>query len=72
MLRRILSSAEREAIERNRKEKLAELASIVSGKNRFSSKNKVAPILPMNRYKYGLSGVKAASRISPNRIVLHP
>ena len=44
MLHRILSSAERDK-QRNRKEKLAELADIVKGEYKFS-KN-VAPVLPI-------------------------
>ena len=74
MLRRILSSAEREMIEKIRREKLAELSRIVSGED-WSNKNNVAPVLPMNRYRTSSSSkVKAASsRTSPNnRIVLHP
>jgi hypothetical protein len=70
MLQRILPSAEREAMEKERREKLAELARFVSGED-WSNKNNVAPVLPMNRYRFRTSKVKAASRTSP-RVVLHP
>jgi len=60
-------------MEKVRRQKLAELAGFVSGTGQWSNKN-IAPVLPMNRYRFGLGGaskVKAAS--SPNnRIVLHP
>ena len=77
LYRKILTTAEREAIEKERRKKLAELADIVTGENKYSSQN-VAPVLPMNRFRFSRtssnSKVKAASsRISPNnRIVLHP
>jgi hypothetical protein len=52
---------------------LAEFVGIVSGEDRSSMKN-VASVLPMNRYRLGLSRLKAGSRLPTpnNRIVLHP
>ena len=40
---------------------------------RDSGSKNVAPVLPMNRYRFGLSAnrIKAGSRL-PNRIILHP
>ena len=74
MFRRILSSAERETIEKARREKLTEFARFFNG---TADKPNVAPILPMNRFRFSRtssSKVKAASnRTSPNnRIILHP
>ena len=74
LYRKILTTAEREAIEKERREKLAELARFVNGEE-WSNKNNVAPVLPMNRLGFSRSSkVKAASnRTSPNnRIILHP
>jgi len=58
--------------EKRRKEGLAEFARFLSGKGQ--DRPNVGPVLPMNRYRFGVSSrVKAASRISPpRRIVLHP
>jgi hypothetical protein len=60
-------------MERNRK--LAELQRIVEGQSKMNERMAaISPVLPMNRYKYGLDknrSVKAASRL-PKRIVLHP
>jgi hypothetical protein len=78
MFYRILSSAEREEMEKERREKLAKFARIVSGEDRSSSINNknIAPVLPMNRYRFGFgsSKIRAGSHLPTpnNRIVLHP
>jgi hypothetical protein len=73
MLRRILSTEEKETMKR----RLAELADIVKGEYKYSEN--VAPVLPVNRLRLGgfssagrAGRVKAASKVSPNRMVLHP
>jgi hypothetical protein len=75
MLRRILLSAEREMMEKIRGQKLAELARIVGGED-WGFDRKVAPMLPMNRFKYRVRNrkVKSASSYRPQqqRIVSHP
>jgi hypothetical protein len=62
MLRKILLSAEREMMEKIRRQKLAELARIVGGED-WGFDRKVAPVLPVNRYRFGLSGGGDDSRV---------
>jgi hypothetical protein len=75
LYRRILTTAEREAIEKERRKKLTEFARFFNGTD---DKPNVAPVLPMNRFRFSRtssnSKVKAGSRLPTpnNKIVLHP